>query len=111
MRTATAARHEPEERDTASAYDGMLRLFEHAVETCKAHDLEPQMRTILARTLPNAEPERTAGVNFALSMGTVLKALQDANPRNYSEGQRQTLSLAKQIVVKSMSAALVREAA
>lgn len=109
MSTAAAMRHEPQDHD--NAYDGMLRLFEHAVETCKSHHLEPQMRTILDRLLPSPRAERTTHVDFALKMGTVLKALQDANPRNYSEGQRETLRIAREIVLREMGKALIKEAA
>ena len=109
MTTAAAMRHDLEERD--NAYDGMLRLFEHAVETCKAHHLDPQMRAIIDRLLPTPRAAPVANVDFALRMGTVLKALQEVNPRNYSEGQRETLRIARDIVLREMGKALTKEAA
>jgi hypothetical protein len=92
----------------------MLALFAQAVETCKSHHLDPQMRAIFDRIIPAPAPpkiEHTANVDFALRLGTVLKALQDANPRNYSEGQRETLRIAREIVLREMGRALAREAA
>lgn len=109
MSTAAAMRHEHEPEPDLR--NGMLEMFERAIELCKEQGLEPQMRTILNRTMPVPPAATTADVNFAISMGTVLSALKSVNPRNYSEGQRQTLSHAKQIVLREMSRALAKEAA
>jgi len=91
--------------------NGMLEMFERAIELCKEQGLDAQLRAIFERTLPTPPAVNAADVNFAISMGTVLSALKAINPRNYSEGQRQTLAHAKQIVLREMSGALAREAA
>lgn len=109
MSTAAAMRHEPEER-----YDPMNRLldaFEQTVIGLIEHGLEPQLRARLERLLPTPKAERVSNVDFALKMGTVLRALQDINPRNYSEGQRQTLRTARETVLREMGRALAKEAA